>query len=301
MTVSIASILARMFASATPIALAGVGGLFGERSGVSNIGLEGTMLFSAFAAAVGSYYSGSPWIGLLCGAACGTLVSLIHAFLCITVRVDQIVIGLVINIFATNTTVYLLSALFQNKGASPTVTKLPYITIPLLQNVAWMEELFSNISLLTILAIVIMLVAQFLLYKTRFGLHVLASGQNAKAAFVMGVKVKRTQYIAVMIGGFCCGLAGSYLSISYLNMFVKGMVSGRGFIAIAAILIGRYNPLGVLAASLFFGAADASQMALQGTLSIPNELVQSIPYILTILVVTISEWRSRKQCSQLSA
>ena len=300
MTISIASILARMFASATPIALAGIGGLFGERSGISNIGLEGTMLFAALAAAIGSYYTGSPWIGLLCGAACGVLISLLHAFLCITVKVDQIVIGLVINIFATNTTVYLLSVLFQNKGASPAVTKLPYVSIPFLKDIPAVSELFTNISILTLGAIVIMVAAQYLLYKTRFGLHVMASGQNEKAAFVMGVRVKRTQYLAVLIGGLCCGLAGSYLSISYLNMFVKNMVSGRGFIAIAAILIGRYNPLGVLLASLFFGAADASQMALQGTISIPNELVQSIPYILTILVVTINEWRTHKRRMSLA-
>ena len=295
MSISIVSILARMFSSATPIALAGIGGLFGERSGISNIGLEGTMLFSALAAAVGSYYSGSPWIGLLCGVACGLLISLLHAFLCITVRVDQIVIGLVINIFAANATVYLLSVLFQNKGASPAITKLPYVSIPFLRDIPGLEELFSNISVLTVLAIVIMLIAQFLLYQTRFGLHVMAAGQNEKAAFVMGVKVKKTQYLAVLIGGLCCGLAGSFLSISYLNMFVKNMVSGRGFIAIAAILIGRYNPVGVLLASLFFGLADASQMALQGTVSIPNELVQSIPYVLTILVVTINEWRKRRR------
>lgn len=295
MSISIVSILARMFSSATPIALAGIGGLFGERSGISNIGLEGTMLFSALAAAVGSYYSGSPWIGLLCGVACGLLISLLHAFLCITVRVDQIVIGLVINIFAANATVYLLSVLFQNKGASPAITKLPYVSIPFLRDIPGLEELFSNISVLTVLAIVIMLIAQFLLYQTRFGLHAMAAGQNEKAAFVMGVKVKKTQYLAVLIGGLCCGLAGSFLSISYLNMFVKNMVSGRGFIAIAAILIGRYNPVGVLLASLFFGLADASQMALQGTVSIPNELVQSIPYVLTILVVTINEWRTRRR------
>lgn len=295
MSISIVSILARMFSSATPIALAGIGGLFGERSGIANIGLEGTMLFSALAAAIGSYYSGSPWIGLLCGMACGLLISLLHAFLCITVRVDQIVIGLVINIFAANSTVYLLSVLFQNKGASPAITKLPYVSIPFLKDIPGMSELFSNISVLTVLAVVIMLIAQYLLYQTRFGLHVIAAGQNEKAAFVMGVKVKRTQYIAVLIGGLCCGLAGSFLSISYLNMFVKNMVSGRGFIAIAAILIGRYNPVGVLLASLFFGLADASQMALQGTVSIPNELVQSIPYVLTILVVTINEWRTRRR------
>lgn len=294
MTISIVSILARMFASATPIALAGTGGLFGERSGISNIGLEGTMLFSALAAVLGSFLTGSPWVGLLCAVLCGVLVSLLHAFLCITLRVDQIVIGLVVNIFASNTTIYLLSVFFNNKGASPAVNKLPHISVPFLSSHPELAELFSGISILTVLAFVIAAIAWYVLYRTRFGLHVIAVGQNEKAAFVMGVRTKRTQYLAVMIGGVCCGLAGAYLSISYLNMFVKNMVSGRGFIAIAAILIGRYNPVKVLLASLLFGLADATQMAFQGTISIPNEIVQCIPYALTILVVAATEWRARK-------
>lgn len=295
MNVMIGSILARMLASATPIALGGVGGLFGERSGITNIGLEGTMLFGAFAAAMGSYLSGNPWVGLLAGALTGLLISLLHAFLCISVGVDQTVIGLVVNIFATNFTIYMLDIFFGNKGTSAAVEKLPALTVPGAEQIPVLGEVLSNISILTILAIVIAIAANYLLLRTKFGLHVMAAGENPRAAFVMGVSVKRTQYIAVMIGGLCCGLAGAYLSISYLNMFIKDMVSGRGFIAIAAILFGRYHPLGVLAASLFFGLADAAQMSLQGTINVPNEIVQCIPYVLTIAVVAWNEWRTHRQ------
>lgn len=295
MTISLASILARALASATPIALGGVGGLFGERSGIVNIGLEGTMLFSAFSAALGSYFTGSPWIGLLSGMFTGMLIAFIHAFLCISIKVQHVIIGLVINIFSASMSVYLLDLFFDNKGSSAVVNKLPVLSIPILRDIPGISEAFSNMSIITLLAIIITLIAQFVLYKTKFGLHVMATGENNKAAFSMGVNVERTQYIAVVIGGLCCGLAGSFLSISYLNMFTRGMVSGRGFIAIAAMLFGRFSPTGVLFASLFFGLADALQMALQGNVNLPKELVQSIPYVLTIIGVSLNEYKQYRK------
>ena len=294
MNISIVSIIARMLSSATPIALAGVGGIFGERSGITNIGLEGTMLLGAFSAAVGSFLSGNAWIGLLTGVIVATMVSLFHAFLCITVGVDHTVSGLAINIFAMNFTIYALSAIFGNKGSTPEVPKLPSFNIPLLSNIPMTREIFSNISYLTLAAVVITLVAHYILNKTDFGLHVLASGENSKAAYVLGINVKRVRYVSVLIGGLCCGLAGSFLSISYLGMFVKNMTSGRGFIAIATILFGRYNPYGVAFACLFFGLLDALQISLQGIINIPSEVVQSFPYVMTILFVAINEWRSQR-------
>lgn len=293
--ISIASVLARTFASATPLALGGVGGLFGEKAGISNIGLDGTMLFGAFAAVLGSYYTGNPWIGLVAAAMTGVLVSLIHAYFCITLKVDHSIFGIAVNILASNITVYLSSALFGNKGYTANVTKLPSISVPVLRDIPVISELFSSISVVTILAIVVAAVGYFLLYKTRFGLHVMSVGENPKAAFTAGVNVRRVQYLAVMIGGLTCGLAGAYLSISYLSMFVRDMVSGRGFIAISAILFGRYNPAYVALAALFFGFADAMQMALQGTINIPNEVIQCIPYLLTIVAVAYTQWRELRK------
>ena len=151
--ISFASVVARMFASATPLALGGVGGLFGEKSGIVNIGLEGTMLFSAFAAVLGSYYTGSAWVGLLWAVICGVLISFIHAFFCITLKVDHSVFGIVVNILGTNITVYLSSAIFGNKGFTSTVEKLPAVTIKAFQNVPFLSEVTSNISIITIFAV----------------------------------------------------------------------------------------------------------------------------------------------------
>lgn len=147
----------------------------------------------------------------------------------------------------------------------------------------------------TLLVLPVVLLAHYLLYKTPFGMRTIAVGQNPQAAFVAGVNVKKTQYIAVMLGGLTCGMAGAYLSISYLSMFVRDMVSGRGFIAIAAILFGRYSPFGIFAAALFFGLADAMQIALQGIVTIPNEVIQCAPYLLTILAVTVNEARTMRR------
>lgn len=293
--ISISSIIARMFVSATPIALGGVGGLFGERAGIGNIGLDGTMLFSAFAAVAGSHYTGDPWIGLACAILVGLLISFIHAFFCISLKVDHSIIGIAINILASNVTVYLSSAIFGNKGFSSNVNKLPNLSIPLLKDIPILNETFSSISVITILTVLITVFAHYLLYYTRFGLHVISVGVNPTAAFTAGIKVKRVQYSAVLLSGLTCGLAGAFLSISYLNMFVRDMVSGRGFIAISAILFGRYNPGYVGLAALFFGSADALQMALQGIIDIPNEIIITIPYVLTILAVAFTQWRNLRK------
>lgn len=292
--ISVASVICNMFASATPIALGGIGGMFGEKSGIVNIGLDGTMLFSAFTAVVSCYYTNSPWLGLLVGVLTGVLISFLHAFCCITLKVDHTIIGLAVNILASSVTVYASSSIFGNKGFTPSVTKLPNMSIPLLRDLPVVGTFFGSVSLITLLVIPIAVIGHYLLNKTPFGIRVVAVGQNPQAAFVAGVNVQRTQYIAVMLGGLTCGLAGSFLSISYLSMFVRDMVSGRGFIAIAAILFGRYKPTGILLAALFFGLADAIQIALQGIVHIPNEIIQCAPYALTILAVTINEVRNKK-------
>jgi len=289
------SIITGILVSTTPIALAGIGGIFGERSGITNIGLEGTMLFSAFFAALCSFMTGSPWLGLLTGIMAGVLVSLLHAFLCIHVRINHNVSGLAINIIASNITVYLMSLYFGSKGTTPGCPKVPGVTIPGLSNIPGFGAIFNNISLITLLVPVICILAHYFLNKTSFGLHVIASGENPQAAHSLGIQVKRTQYIAVMIGGFCCGLAGAFLSISYLGMFIKDMTASRGFIAIATILVGRYKPGGVLLSGLLFGFAVSLQISLQGIIEIPTEIVQCIPYVLTILVVVGSVIRDRKR------
>lgn len=297
----IVSILSRMLVGATPLALAGVGGIFGERSGVTNIGLEGSMLLGAFGAAMGSYYFGNAWMGLICGVLIGLLSALIHAYLCVTVKIDHVVSGLAINIFATNLTVYVLGAVFGNKGNSPAVATLPKVDIPLLCQIPVVGPIFTNLSVITLMVPVVVIAAYWLLYKFPFGIRVLAAGQNDQAAETLGIDVGRVRYASILIGGFCCGLAGAFLSIGNMNMFVRGMVSGRGYIAIATILFGRYNPIGVTLAAVFFGLVDALQITLQGNVAIPAEFIQCLPYVLTILAAVLAEMKTRRGRKALSA
>lgn len=285
MNISIISIISRALSSATPLIIAGVGGLFGEKAGITNIGVDGNMLIGAFAAAIGSYYTDSAWMGILIGVAVSTLVALLHAYLCITVRLDHVISGLAINTLASNITVYLLGVLFNNKGNSAIVPQLPTVDIPLLASLPVVGPIFQNLSLLTLLVPLLVLGAYILQTKMRFGMRVIASGSNVQAAKVMGINVAGTQYASVLLGGICCGLAGAFLSISYMNMFVRNMTAGRGYIAIATILFGNYKPIGVCLAGLFFGFVDALQIALQGTVNIPSAFVQSLPYALTIIAV----------------
>lgn len=295
MNFSMVSLIAMVLASATPLALGGIGGLFGERSGIANIGLEGTMTIGAFAAVLGSYYTDNPWVGLVCGMLAGILISAVHAFFCVTLNVDHSVIGLAVNILAASVTVYLSSLIFGNKGFTANVAKLPLISIPVISKIPVIGPIFSELSILTIIAVIVAVLGAYLLQHTKFGLHTIAAGEAPEAAYVAGVNVRRTQYIAVMMGGLTCGLAGTFLSISYLSMYVKGMVAGRGFIALAAIIFGKHHPTGVLLASLFFGLADALQISLQGMINVPNELIQCMPYVLTIAAVAFNEWRNIKQ------
>jgi simple sugar transport system permease protein len=264
-----------------------------EHSGIVNIGVEGTMLTGAFAAAAGSFFTGNPWLGLLSGVTAAMLVSLLHAWLCVTLKLNHIISGLAINIFAASMTVYLLVVLWNSTGSSPAVPQLPLLFLPGAVKLPILGELLQGVSVITLIGIPAVGAIYFILDQTAFGLHVIASGKNPLAAAVVGIRVKRVQYISVLIGGFCSGLAGGFLSISYLNIFVKNMTAGRGFIAIATIIFGRYNPAGVAAAGLFFGFLDALQMALQGTVNIPPELVQSIPYCITILAVALASRAQR--------
>jgi simple sugar transport system permease protein len=246
------------------------------------------MLCGAFAAAAGSFTFGNPWIGLFCGIIAAMLVSLLHAYLCVTLKLNHIISVLALHIFAASMTIYLLAVFWNSTGSSPAVPQLPLLSLPGTAKLLVLGELLKSVSVITLMGIPVVALIHFVLHETAFGLHVIAGGKNPLAAAVVGIRVTQVQYISVLIGGFCSGLAGAYLSISYLNLFVKNMVAGRGFIAIATIIFGRYNPLEVAAAGLIFGFLDALQMALQGTVNIPPEIVQSIPYCITILAVALA-------------
>ena len=268
---------------AIPLALAAVGATICERSGIINLGVEGMMLIGAFGAVFGTHISGSPWLGVLFSIFCGGLTGLLHAVLSIRFKTNQTVSGVGINILAQGLTVVLARVVWKTDGISGTVEQLPNMSIPLLKEIPVLGELFHEQSPFLFLMLLIVFAAWFVLYKTKPGLRLRAIGDHPQAAATVGINVRKYRYVAVVVCGMLCGMAGAYLSIVQNNVFVNNMVAGRGFMALAANIFGGWNPLGSFFASLLFALAQAIRINLN--LPIPDQFVQMVPYALTLLVL----------------
>jgi general nucleoside transport system permease protein len=258
---------------ATPLILAALGGLFSERSGVINIALEGLMLAGAFTAAAVTHYSGNPWLGLLAGISAGVGVAAIHAIACIKFKADQVVSGTAINILMVGIPAFIGGALFASTGSTPQIPK---------------ENLIPNAPIIIGLALV--LITWYVLYRTPFGLRLRAVGEKPEAADAAGVSVKLMRYSGVLISGALAGIGGAYLSIGQSSLFTRNMTSGRGFIALAALIFGKWRPVQTMLACLLFGFTEAISIQLQGVRmpsgeDLPNQFIQIIPYVLTMVVL----------------
>ena len=270
---------------ATPIIYAGLGGMFSERVGIVNIGLEGTMLISAFAGVVTSYYTGNPWIGVLVSIITGGLVSLILAVLTIRYAGDQIVCGTGINILALGFTSYMTQIIWGNRGASDGVQGISDIAIPIVKDIPVIGPIFGTHSPLVYLMPIVVYASYYVLFRTPFGLRIRAVGEHPVAAETAGVDVIKIKYTGVIISGMLAGLGGAFLSLSHLNLFTRGMTGGRGFIAMAAMIFGKWMPFGILGSGLLFGFADALQIRLQSLGILPPQIILMIPYLLTIAIL----------------
>lgn len=270
---------------ATPIAFAALGGIFSERVGIINIGLEGIMLTSAFSGVTVSYYTGNPWLGVVAAMIVGGLLGFFHAILTVKFVGDQIVSGTGINIFAMGFTAYMSQIIWGSRGASDSVSGIKVITIPLLKQVPILGDILGRHSPLVYVMLIITIVSYIILFKTPFGLRIRAVGEHPTAAKTAGLDVIRIKYICVTISGMLAGLGGVFLSLGHLNLFAWGMTGGRGFIAMAAMIFGKWMPFGAFLASLLFGFADALQMRLQAMGILPPQIILMIPYLLTVAVL----------------
>jgi simple sugar transport system permease protein len=259
---------------ATPLILAAIGGLFSERSGVINIALEGMMLAGAFTAAAVTYSTASPWVGLLAAAGAGVLIASIHAVACIRYKADQVVVGTAINILMIGLPGFLSGALFLSSGSTP---QLP------------IDQLIPRAPI--VLAFVSVPLAWYVLYRTPFGLRLRAVGENPEAADAAGVIVGRIRYSGVLLSGALAAIGGAYLSIGQSSLFTRNMTSGRGFIALAALIFGKWRPTQTMLACLFFGFTEALTIQMQGVVKLPSgedipvQFIQIVPYLLTIVVL----------------
>ena len=282
--VTIGAVLAATIRNATPLVFAALGGMFSERSGVVNIGLEGLMLISAFAGVVGAFLSGTVWIGLLFAVGAGLLFALIHAVMCVTFEADQIISGTAINLLALGGTAFLMVIVFGQGGTSPDVEKFDPIAIPLLSQIPVVGRALFDQSLLVYLMYAMVPITFFVLFRTPFGLRLRATGEVPEAVDTAGVSVARMRYYGVALSGMLAALGGVYLSMSLLSSFTEGMTNGRGFIALAAMIFGRWHPVGAFGAALLFGLGGALTIRVPPE-AIPNEFIQMIPYVLTIVVL----------------
>lgn len=268
---------------AIPLALAAIGGTICERSGIINLGIEGMMLMGAFGGVLGTHLFGNPWMGTLLAVLIGGVFGFLHAVLCIRYRTNQSVSGVGINIFAAGLTVVMTRAVWQTDGISGTVAQVPLMSIPVLRDLPGIGRLFRDQSPYLYLTVLIVAVSWFAMYRMKIGLRLRAIGDHPQAVSTVGVNVKLYRYVAVIICGMLCGLAGAYLSIVQNNLFVNNMVAGRGFMALAANIFGGWNPVGSFLASLVFAFAQAVRINLK--IDIPDQFLQMLPYLLTLTVL----------------
>ena len=283
-----------------PLIFAALAGLFSERSGIVDIGLEGKMLAGAFAAAAVAHLSGSAWVGLAAAIVVSTAFALLHGFACITHRGNQVVSGVAINILAAGLTIVLGLAWFRQGGQTPPLGNEQRFTALEWPGAAELadhpiagalySELLSGHNILVYIALLLVPLSWWILYRTRFGLRLRAVGENPKAVDTAGISVSWLRYRAVMITGALCGFAGTYLAIAQNAQFIRDMTAGQGFMALAALIFAKWRPWPVLFACLLFGFLDAVAVRLQGVVipgigAVPVQFIESLPYLLTVILL----------------
>ena len=280
--------LASTLRMGTPIALTALGGLTSERSGVVNIGLEGIMLASAFGAVLGSYLTGNPWIGVLTAMFVGVLISAIHSVISITWGGNQSVSSMALVLLATGFSGVGLKAVFGQQGSSPQVPSLEHT--PMLSSIPVVGGFLSDLSPCVYIAFLALIVIHCMFKYTPLGLRIITVGENPKAAETAGLSVHKIRYFSVILSGVLGGLGGAFLSLGQMNLFQEGMVAGRGYLALGAVTMGRWTPIGAFASSMFFGLFSAVQLYVQTIPGnpVPSEFIQMIPYLASLLVLAVS-------------
>jgi len=284
-----------MLVCTPPLLLAALGSCFSERSGIINIGIEGMMTIGAFVGAVIAYYTGNGWLGFLCGGLAGAAFGVLHAIVCITFNADQTIAGTAINFIGPGLAVFLCKALFENSSDSPSLdpaSKLPKMFDGMFPAGSFGYNVISTYSA-AYLSLLLVLVVWFIFFKTRFGMKLRAVGEHPEACETLGINVRLVRYICVITSGFLAGLGGAFVTLSTVSQFRPSVIVGQGFIAIAAVIFGKFNPQGALVGCLIFGFCNGIKSLIgQNNIVSPN-LISMIPYIVTILALIFFVGKSR--------
>lgn len=295
---TLTSFLAADIRMATPIMIAALGIVFSERAGIVNIGTEGMMLIGSLAGVIGSYYTGSVWLGALIAILVTIAFSAIFALFTVTIKADQTVIGTGMNILASGLTITVNRAIFGASTSPPKIDVFKAVPIPLLSDIPIIGPALFSQSLPVYLAFILVPVAWFVMFRTNIGLKLRAVGENPRACDTVGINVAKIRWMSVLFSGLMAGFAGAYVSMGQMSFFTEGIIAGGGFMALAAVVFGNYTPIGVMVASLVFGASSALQYSLQvlGT-GIPDQLMGTLPYVITIVALCMVIRRSNKPAS----
>ncbi len=269
----------------TPILFAAMAALIASRAGITNLAIEGIMSFGALFAVIGSWLTQNAWIGLMTSIIVGIILALFLAYFHLKMKADEIMVAIAINLLATGGTIFILFMLTGDKSTSAALSSvvLPTISIPIIRSIPFLGQVLSGHNVLVYIAFIMVFVMHYLLFKTPLGLRIRSVGGNEHAAESVGVFVHKTKYIGLALSGMLAGFAGAYMSLGYMTVFTRGMVAGRGFIALAAANVGGRAPIGSMFSSMLFGFFDSLGNNLQ-RFSIPNEFIYMIPYIATIVM-----------------
>ncbi len=285
----------------TPILFAALASSVASKSGITNMALEGIMLFSALFGVIFSAMTGNFFTGLLLTMVAGGLIGLLLAFFVLNLKTDEILAAIAINMMATGGTVLLMLAVSGDRGSSTSISNFsaPRIHIPLIEQIPFLGQILSGQNLMTYLSIVAVVVMHLFLYKTPLGLKIRAVGENKNAAESVGISSRKIQYIALILSGVLASMGGFFLSGGYMNMFTKDMSAGKGYIALAASAMGGDTPVGGFLVSLLFGAAQALANIMQLT-EIPHELIQMVPYLTTLIGLGIYSYAGMRRRQKLA-
>ena len=275
----------------TPLAFGALGGVISERSGVTNIGIEGMMVIGAIAGAATSYFTNNPWLGFVAAGICGALVALLHAVASVSFAADQTVSGVAINMLAPGLALFACKRFFDGAAMTPIVPKLPKILGE--SGLAGTPFAELNVNVTTVIALLFATIMWFVLYKTKWGLRVRAVGEHPAAADTLGIDVYKVRYVCVLISGMLAGLGGASVTIAIISQFTQTSISGQGFIAMAAVIFGKWTPFGAYGACLLFGFTQALAIILGGgDFVIPSQILNMLPYAMTIIVLVLFVGRS---------
>ena len=278
------TLIASMLVFATPLTYAAIGGMFSERSGVVNIGLEGMMLMGCFWGIYGADKTGSWVLGVLIAMLAGGMLALVHAFFAINLRADQIVGGTAVNFLALGITGYFFVQLYHGENVGSGVEKIPDVNLHI-EGVYFLGPAFGDLNLMIWIGFLVVVASYIVMFKTPIGLRIRACGEHPRAADTVGISVYATRYAAVTLSGILAAAGGAYLSVGFVGTFNENMTAGRGYIALAAVIFGKWRPFGAFGACLLFGFASALSIPLQREAGISANLVSTLPYVLTLVAL----------------